>query len=120
MLAYHCIFHVIAAVGDDSHNGVGANRIAVHPIIVIHAGPHQRALWGVQVVQLVIRAILVVVNRKPHGLLSWREGGKLGFISPCTLLRKKLEILTNLEGLSIIIIINYPTPWNLIIALSQL
>lgn len=73
LVAHHCIFHVIATVGDDSHDGIGTDRVAVHAVEVVHSGPHQRALGSMKEVQLVIRAVPVVINWKPHGLLSCKE-----------------------------------------------
>lgn len=50
----HCIFHIIACVGYDSHDGVGATGVVVQVVVVIHVGPDQWALWGLESVQFVI------------------------------------------------------------------
>lgn len=53
-LTHHGIFHVVACVGYDSHNGVGAAGVVVQVVVVVHGGPDEGALWGLEPVQLVV------------------------------------------------------------------
>lgn len=69
---YHGIFHVIARVGNHSHNGVGPNGVVVHVIVVVHAGPHQGALWGLKAIELIIGSVLISEKWETHSLLTYK------------------------------------------------
>ncbi len=70
---HHGIFHVVACVGYDGHDGVGAAGVVVQVVVVVHVGPDQRALRGLEPVQLVIWAIHERVQGETHSLLTWEE-----------------------------------------------
>lgn len=68
--AYHSIFHIVASVRNDSNYCVGANRVIVHVVVVVHRGSDQRTLRGLQTVQFIVRSVLVRMQREAHGLFT--------------------------------------------------
>ncbi len=48
----HGVLHVVARVGDDGHNGVGAHGVVVQPDVVIVGGTEERRGRSLEPVQL--------------------------------------------------------------------
>lgn len=83
---YHCIFHIIATIGDHGNNCICTSWVRVHVIIIVHGGPYQWALRGLKPVELVIGPIREGQKWKTHRLFTYnvRSQGKK---------RQKLESL---------------------------
>jgi hypothetical protein len=47
----HGVLHVVARVGDDGHNGVGAHRVVVQPDVVVVGGTEERRGRSLEPVQ---------------------------------------------------------------------
>mmetsp|Transcript_90339 Transcript_90339/g.264307 ORF Transcript_90339/g.264307 Transcript_90339/m.264307 type:complete len:628 (+) Transcript_90339:235-2118(+) len=66
----HCVFHVVACVGDHRDDGVGARGVQVAVRLVVHLRARHRLLGVHDAEDLVVCSVHVVVVRSAHRLLK--------------------------------------------------
>mmetsp|Transcript_67566 Transcript_67566/g.162218 ORF Transcript_67566/g.162218 Transcript_67566/m.162218 type:complete len:225 (-) Transcript_67566:1626-2300(-) len=70
LVDHHGILHVIACVGNDSNNGVGARGVSIESRAFVHIRTHQWLLRRHYSPCLVVGTIRIVVEGRSHGLLQ--------------------------------------------------
>mmetsp|Transcript_21691 Transcript_21691/g.36260 ORF Transcript_21691/g.36260 Transcript_21691/m.36260 type:complete len:388 (-) Transcript_21691:185-1348(-) len=70
LVDHHGVLHVVPGVGQHRHHRVRARRVLVHLVLLVDVVAGERALRGLDAVELVVEAVRVRQQGGAHGLLG--------------------------------------------------